>query len=65
MSILERFKNFIADTERYTEAQLIDYSIDDNNYLTVIYKENTATIKECYSHIEENNSFQLFFKQSY
>jgi len=65
MNVLERFKNFIADTERYTEAQLIDYSIDDSNYLTVIYKENTATIKERYSYLKENDSFQLFFKQSY
>lgn len=65
MNLLEKFKKFIADTERYTEAQLIDYSIDDSNYLTVIYKENTATIKERYSHIKENDSFQLFFKQSY
>lgn len=65
MNLLEKFKKYIADTERYTNAEIIDYSKDDSDYLAIIYKEQTATIKERYSHIKENDSFQLFFKQSY
>lgn len=65
MNLLEKFKKFIADTERYTEAEIIDYSIDDSDYLTIIYKDHTATIKERYSYLKENDSFQLFFEKSY
>ena len=62
MSLLEKFKKFIADTGRYDDTRAIDFSIDDSNYLTFIYKDRAETIKERYSHIAENNSFQLFFK---
>lgn len=65
MNLLEKFKKFIADTGRYDDIKPIDFSIDDSDYLTFIYKDHTETIKERYSHIAENNSFQLFFKQSY
>lgn len=65
MNLLEKFKQFIADTGRYDDTKTIDFSIDDSNYLTFIYKDQTETIKEHYSHIVENDSFQLFFKQSY
>lgn len=65
MNLLEKFKKFIAETGRYEEVETIDFSIDDSNYLTFIYNDHTETIKERYSHIAENDSFQLFFKQSY
>ena len=65
MNLLEKFKQFINNKDDYKEVKQIDFSVDDSEYLTFIYKDNTETIKERYSHIEENNSFQVFFKQSY
>ena len=63
LEALEAFKQFIRQSGRYDYVTEVDYSIDTDGRFTFIYVSTEGTIKERYSHIKENNSYQLFYKQ--
>jgi len=65
LEALKAFKQFIRQSGRYDHVTEVDYSIDTNGRFTFIYVSTTGTIKERYSHIKENNSYQLFYKQEF
>lgn len=61
---MSKFKRHIEATGNYEEVKVISYS-KENDFFTLIYKDNSTVTKERYSYSTENDSFQLFFKQSY
>ena len=61
---MSKFKRHIEATEQYKDVEIISYS-KENDFFTLIYKDNNTVTKERYSYLTENGSFQLFFKQSY
>lgn len=63
LEALEAFKQFIRRSGRYDHVTEVDYSIDTGGRFTFIYVNTEGTFKERYSHIKENNSYQLFYKQ--
>ena len=61
---ISKFKRHIEATGNYDDVEIIHYS-KENDRFTIIYKDDTKTVKERYSYSTENDSFQLFFTQSY
>lgn len=61
---MSKFKRHIEATGNYEEVEVISYS-KENDFFTLVYKDNNTVTKERYSYLTENDSFQLFFKQSY
>jgi len=61
---MSKFKRHIEATGNYEEVEVISYS-KENDFFTFVYKDNDTVTKERYSYLTENDSFQLFFKQSY
>ena len=61
---MSKFKRHIEATGNYEEVELISCS-KENDFLTFVYKDSDTVTKERYSYLTENDSFQLFFKQSY
>lgn len=61
---ISKFKRHIEATGNYEEVEVISYS-KENDFFTFIYKDKDTVTKERYSYLTENDSFQLFFKQSY
>ena len=65
LEALEAFKQFIRQSGRYDHVTEVDYSIGTDGHFTFIYVSTAGTFKERYSHIKENNSYQLFYKQAF
>ena len=61
---ISKFKRHIEATGNYKEVEVISYS-KENDFFTLIYRDKDTVTKERYSYLTENDSFQLFFKQSY
>lgn len=61
---MSKFKRHIEATGNYEEVEIIDYS-KENDFFTLIYKDNNTVTKERYSYLAENDSFSIFESITY
>ena len=61
---MSKFKRHIEATGNYDDVEIIHYS-KENDFFTLIYKDNDTVTKERYSYLLENDSFSIFESISY
>src|SRR5699024_7884015 len=61
---ISRFKRHIEATGNYDDVEIIHYS-KENDFFTIIYKDDAKTIKERYSYLQETDSFMMFENITY
>ena len=61
---ISRFKRHIEATGNYDDVEVIHYS-KENDFFTIIYKDDAKTIKERYSYLQETDSFMMFENITY
>ena len=61
---ISKFKRHIEATGNYEDVEVISYS-KENDFFTIIYKDDVKTIKERYSYLQETDSFMMFENITY
>ena len=61
---ISKFKRHIEATGNYNDVEIISYS-KENDFFTLIYKDNNTVTKERYSYLTENDSFSIFESTTY
>ena len=61
---ISKFKQHIEATGNREEVEVISYS-KENDFFTIIYKDDAKTIKERYSYLQETDSFMTFENITY
>ena len=61
---ISKFKRHIEATGNYEDVEIISYS-KENDFFTIIYKDDAKTIKERYSYLQETDSFMIFENITY
>ena len=61
---MSKFKRHIEATEQYKDVEIIHYS-KENDFFTLIYKDDDTVTKERYSYLLENDSFSIFESVTY
>lgn len=61
---ISKFKRHIEATGNYNDVEVIHYS-KENDFFTIIYKDDAKTIKERYSYLLETDSFMMFENITY
>lgn len=61
---ISKFKRHIEATGNYEDVEIISYS-KENDFFTLIYKDNNTVTKERYSYLLETDSFMIFESITY
>ena len=61
---MSKFKRHIEATGNYDDVEIISYS-KENDFFTLIYKDNNTVTKERYSYLLETDSFMIFENITY
>ena len=61
---ISKFKRHIEATGNYEDVEIISHS-KENDFFTIIYKDDAKTIKERYSYLQETDSFMMFENITY